>query len=104
LSIFICTFVKNKAMKRLFIYLLKKYSTNEKDRISILRVLDEQVQNEYTEQTGFGNVYNGFSEFVLASSFTRERVNLGEDDSVEILKSGINSTFNETITMLKDNG
>ena len=91
-------------MKRLFIYLLKKYSKNEKDRIEVLRILDEQVQNEYTEQTGFGNVYNFFSEFVLASSFTREMVNLGETDSIEVLKSGINSTFDETITIIKDSG
>lgn len=91
-------------MKRLFIYLLKKYSRNEKDRVGILRVLDEQVQNEYTEQTGFGNVYNFFSEFLLASSFTREMVNLGEDHSIDVLKGGINSTFDETITMIKNNG
>lgn len=91
-------------MKRLFIYLLKKYSRNEKDRVEILRILDEQVQNEYTEQTGFGNVYNFFSEFLLASSFTREIVNLGEDDSINVLKGGINSTFDETITMIKNNG
>lgn len=91
-------------MKRLFIYLLKKYSTNEKDRISILRVLDEQVKNEYTEQTGLGNVYNFFSEFLLASSVAKGLALKNEDPYLAMLKSGINASFDETIAMIKDNG
>lgn len=90
-------------MKILFNYLLKRYSRNEKDRLEILRVLDEQVQNEYTEQTGFGNVYNFFIEFVLASSFIREKSDKNENDSLDMIKRGIGVSYDNTVEMIKDN-
>lgn len=47
-------------MKRLFMYLLKRYSTTEKERIEILQVLEDNVLGDYYEQNSFGNVYNSF--------------------------------------------
>ncbi len=89
-------------MKKLFIYLLKKYSRNEKDRIEILRVLDEQVQNEYTEQTGFGNVYNFFIEFVLASAVINRTTDNNDYSGIDMLKNGIKVSYEDTITMIRD--
>jgi hypothetical protein len=90
-------------MKKLFIYLLKKYSRNEKDRVEILRVLDEQVQNEYTEQTGFGNVYNFFIEFVIASSFINAMIVKNEAMSLGMLRSGIGVSYDDALEHIKDN-
>lgn len=91
-------------MKNLFIYLLKEFTRNEKGRIEVLRVLDEQIKNEYTEQTGLGNVYNLFSEFLLANSVAKGLALKNEEAYLTMLKNGINTTFDETITMIKNNG
>ena len=56
-------------MKKLFIYLLKKYSRTEEQRVEILERLHFQVQNDYTEQTIFGNVCNSNIEFIMGTPF-----------------------------------
>jgi len=90
-------------MKRLFFWLLKKYSTNETERVEILRVLHEQVRNEYTEQTGFGNVYNSYIEFILANDVIKSCVTSGEDVYLDIIKGGLDNTFDETVEYFNNN-
>lgn len=82
-------------MKRLFLFLLGKYSNTEKERIEILAVLHEKVRDTYTEQTVFGNVYNFFIEFVMANDVIKRYTYSAED--MRVLKRGMSSAFDEVI-------
>lgn len=84
-------------MKYIFYWLLKRYSHTEKQRIEILKVLDDKVSSNYSEQTMFGNVYNYFIEFVLSNSFINRCVIENDKESLKMIKSGIEKTFDETI-------
>jgi len=88
-------------MKKLFFYLLKRYSQTEKDRIQILSKLDEQIYWTYNEQTTFGNVYNYFIEFVMSNDFIKTRVKENDKESLKIIKKGINNTFDDAIGYIK---
>lgn len=56
-------------MKRIFLWLLKKYANTEKGRIEIMHIMDDKVSDNYSEQTLYGNVYNYFIEFIMANPF-----------------------------------
>lgn len=81
--------------------LLKKCSNSEKGRIEILRVMDDRVSNNYSEQTLYGNVYNYFIEFIMANSFVVKCTLQKDKESVAILKSGINNSFDEAISYIE---
>jgi hypothetical protein len=80
-------------MKILFYWLLKKYSTTEKERVEILKILDNKVRDNYCEQTTYGNVYNYFIEFIMANPFIVKCVKEKDTKSLEMLKSGISKAF-----------
>lgn len=88
-------------MKRLFNWMLNKYSKTEKDRIKIIRVLDEQVQDDYNEQTLYGNVYNHFIEFCMANPFIVKCALRDDKDALEVLKKGIDSSFDKSVEFIK---
>jgi len=84
-------------MKTIFIWLLKKYANTEKGRIEIMRIMDDKVSDNYNEQTLYGNVYNYFIEFVMANPFVVKRTLQKDNESLRILKSGIEKSFDEAI-------
>lgn len=86
-------------MKKLFLYLLKKYTKSESDRLEVYKVLHSQVCNYYTEQTEFGNVYNSHIEFVIANPFINSLV----DDKVYVsmIKSGLEDAYDSAIQHIK---
>jgi hypothetical protein len=84
-------------MKKLFLYLLRKYSTTEGERMEIYRELWYKVKEEYNEQTSFGNVYNMHIEMLLANPFFESRVMLGEDEHLKMLKEGLAKSFDESV-------
>jgi hypothetical protein len=84
-------------MKKLFLYLLRKYSTTEAERMEIYRQLWRNTKNEYNEQTSFGNVYNMNIEMLMANPFFESRVMLGEDKHLRILKEGLAKSFDESV-------
>jgi hypothetical protein len=86
-------------MKRLFLFLLGKYSNTETERIEILAVLHEKVRDNYTEQTGFGNVYNFFTEFIIANDVIKAYSDNGED--MRMMKRGMSSAFDGAIRYIK---
>tara|TARA_R110000772_G_scaffold17946_3_gene50139 strand:+ start:223906 stop:224202 length:297 start_codon:yes stop_codon:yes gene_type:complete len=88
-------------MKKLFLYLLRKYSKTENGRLEILKELDDGVYYNYNEQTSFGNVYNYFIEFMMSNPFVYSRVVKKDTESLEILKKGINTAFDESIEIIK---
>ena len=92
---------KGGNMKKLFYILLKKYSKTEKDRIKIIQTLDDQVWENYPEQTYYGNVYNHFIEFVMANPFIVRQVMLRDNQALDILKRGMGSAFDEAIKYIE---
>lgn len=80
-------------MKKLFLYLLNKYSQTEEQRREIHKVLHEKVSNTYSEQTVYGQLYNNFLEFLLANPIFTQRVINKEDESLAMIKNGMSNTF-----------
>jgi hypothetical protein len=88
-------------MRKLFIYLLRKYSKTEQDRLKILSELDNSIYEEYHEQTTFGNVYNFFIEFVMSNEFIKKRVSENDTTSLDMTKQGIIEAYDEAIGYIK---
>jgi hypothetical protein len=87
--------------KKLFFYLLKRYSRTEKDRLKILSELDKNVHIEYNEQTEFGNVYNFYIEFILSNKFIKTLVKDRDSKNLTIIHRGLNKTFIESINFIE---
>lgn len=88
-------------MKKLFLILLRKYSKTEKDRIEILKEMDDGIYHSYYEQTTFGNVYNYFIEFVMANPFIKSRIVKNDDISIDTVKKGIDTAYDQAIRYMK---
>lgn len=84
-------------MKTIFIWLLKKYSTTERGRIEIMRIMDDKVSDNYNEQTLYGNVYNYFIEFIMSNPFVVKCKLENDTESLHILKKGICNSFDEAV-------
>ena len=84
-------------MKRLFFYLLRKYSWTEKQRMEIYSRLWESVTGEYREQNGFGNVYNMNIEFLMANPVIISLVEKKDRRGISIIKRSLNKSFDEAI-------
>lgn len=91
-------------MKRLFLFLLRKYSNTEEQRTEIYRELWYKVKEEYNEQTAFGNVYNMNTEVLMANPFFESRVLLGKDEDLKMLKSGLEKSFDESVAFVLSEG
>ena len=88
-------------MKKIFTWLLKHYSRNEKGRIEILRLLDGKISDNYREQTLYGNVSNYFIEFIMANNFVVKCATENNKESLQMLKSGIDKSFDDSINYIK---
>lgn len=89
-------------LKKLFFFLLKKYSKTEKQRHEIYNVLWCNINNEYNEQTAFGNVYNMNIEVLMSNSFVKNKVYTKDKNSISMLKSGLNSSFDKSILYIEN--
>lgn len=89
-------------MKKLFLYLLKKYSKTEEQRLEILNVLNSQVINEYTEQTIFGNVYNSNIEFIMSHDFIRTLIEENRTEELDMIKEGLKISTEEAMKYIKN--
>lgn len=88
-------------LNRIFFYLLWKFSGNEEQRIKIYKVLNKQVEDNYPEQTMFGNVYNSYIEFVMANSFIQKKVMEEDRQSIDMLKNGLSNSYDRGVEFLK---
>lgn len=86
--------------KKLFFFLLKKYSKTEKDRLQIYKELFYQVERTYPEQTTYGNVYNANVEFLMANPFIISKVKISDTEGLQMLKSGLQNSFDESIVFI----
>lgn len=91
-------------MKKLFLFLLRKYSKSEKERMEIYKELWYQVKSEYSEQTAFGNVYNMNIEVLMANPFLQSCVHTENLERVQVLKTGLNNSFDEAVDFIKKEG
>jgi hypothetical protein len=64
--------------------------------------MDNNLKDNYREQTEFGNVYNFFIEFVMANEFIKKLVNSKDEKSLNIIKNGIQNSFDEAIKYIKN--
>jgi len=90
----------SKMLKKLFFFLLKKYSKTEKQRLLIYKELFYQAENDYPEQTAFGNVYNTNIEFLMSNPFVISKVKISDTESLQMLKSGLQNSFDESISYI----
>ena len=88
-------------MKKLFFFLLWKYSKTESQRMEIYKELWHQTKNEYHEQTAFGNVYNMNIEVLMSNPFFNSRVQLGEQEHLNMLKQNLADSFDESVKIVK---
>lgn len=84
-------------MKKIFFYLLRRYSWTEKQRMEIYSQLWESVTNEYSGQSGFGNVYNMNIEFLMANPVIISLVERKDKKSISGIKRGLNKSFDDAI-------
>ncbi len=87
-------------MKKLFLYLLKRYSNNESQRMEIYRELWYKTKQEYDEQTAFGNVYNMNIEVLMSNPFIQNRVKQGDIEHLQMLKEGLSNSFDKSVDFL----
>jgi hypothetical protein len=90
-----------QTMKKLFLYLLQKYSRTEANRIQIQKILHEQVCQMYNEQTPFGNVYNHHMEVILANPFIRRLVQENNEQALKMLDNGLHNAYFLALQALK---
>ncbi len=88
-------------MKRIFLFLLRRYSNTEKERLQIYSILNEKVEDNYREQTTFGNVYNSNIEFVISNDFIKKLVKENDEQGIEMIKSGLNNSVLKGIEFIK---
>jgi hypothetical protein len=77
-------------LRKLFKYLLKRYSKNEKDRLEIMEELWNSVLWTYNEQTYPGNIQNMQIEILLSNPFVRYAAGSFDDatlNSIRIISS-----------------
>jgi len=84
-------------MKRLFLFLLRKYSKTESQRMKIYKELWYQVKNEYYEQSAFGNVYNMNTEILMSNPFFQSIVIMGNEDELNMLRRGLSKSFDKSV-------
>lgn len=86
-------------MKRLFLFLLRKYSKTESQRMEIYTELWYQTKSEYNEATAFENVYNMNVEVLMSNPFFIRRVKFGEVKHLEWIKEGLGKSFDESVEL-----
>jgi transcriptional regulator with PAS, ATPase and Fis domain len=75
--------------KKLFLYLLKKFSKTERQRLIILKEMWAAVLREYNEQTYPGNVRNFQIEFILSNDYIKMLSMSGDEKTLNAIKQNI---------------
>ena len=88
-------------MKRLFLFLLKRYTRTERERIEVYEQLWDSITSDYSEQSGFGNVYNMQIEFLMANPVISNAVFEKDRKSLSMLKRGIQQSFGTSIEYIE---
>ena len=86
-------------MKRLFLFLLRKYSKTESQRMEIYQELWYQTKSEYDATTAFENMRNMNIEVLMSNPFFVSRVALGQYEDLKNLKEELGKSFDESIEL-----
>lgn len=78
-------------------FLLRKYSKTEQDRMKIYKELLNSTISEYSEQTIFGNTYNMNIEVLMSNPFFVRSCKDGDMEYLNMLKNGLSKSFDESI-------
>ena len=89
-------------MKRLFLYLLKKYSKRENDRKIIYEQLWDSIINEYNEQNFYGNIYNINIEFIMFNPFIKKEVLFKDNISLKMIKANLAESYNKALIYIEE--
>lgn len=89
-------------MKKLFLFLLRRYSNTEKERLQIIKILNDKVSNNYREQTTFGNVYNSNIEFIMANEFINKLVKENNEEFLKMIQNGLSESYWEAIEYIEN--
>ncbi len=89
-------------MKKLFLFLLKKYTKDEKDRLVVFSILHEQVQNTYNEQSAPGQVYAAQIEFLMSSKPIVKGALENDRVYLDMIKGGLATSFDHSIAYIID--
>jgi hypothetical protein len=87
-------------MKKLFLFLLRRYAKTESGRMEIYKELWYKVKDEYHEQTAFGNLYNMNIEVLMSNPFFESRVRLGKVEDLKMLKEDLSVSFDDSIEFI----
>jgi len=86
-------------MKKLFLFLLRKYSQTESQRMEIYRELWYQTKSDYREANVFENINNMNIEVLMSNPFFKRRVELGDVKYLKWIKKGLEKSFDESIEL-----
>jgi hypothetical protein len=89
-------------MKKIFLYLLKRYSSTEAKRQEIYKQLWDKVCDEYNEQTLPGNVYNMNIEVLMSNPFFIKCCKENDNEYLKMLKAGLSNSFDESVQFVKN--
>lgn len=89
-------------MKKLFLFLLKRYSNTESERMEIYKQLWYKTKEEYPEQTVFGNFYNMNVEVIMSNPFFAIRAQTGVVEDLKKLKENLSQSFDNSIHFVRE--
>jgi hypothetical protein len=87
-------------IQKIFLFLLRKYSKSEEERIEIYKVLLDKTSDTYNEQTVFGNVYNAHIEFIMSSGLVKKLIKKQDLHSLQMIGSGLKSAYAQALMFL----
>jgi hypothetical protein len=91
-------------MKKIFFFLLRKYSKTESQRMEIYKELWYQTKAESNFGVdAFDNMYNMNTEVLMSNPFFVSRVMLGQDEHLLKLKIGLADSFDESVELTLKN-
>ena len=89
-------------MNWLFNILLKINSKSEDGRLKIHKLLQEQVNKDYQEQTVPGNIYNNQIEVIMSNEVIQKAIEEENFTYLKMIKKGIDEAFDEALIFIKD--
>ncbi len=81
-------------------FLLRRYSNTESERLEIYKQLWYKLKEDYPEQNVFGNFYNMNVEILMSNPFFIIRVQSDAIDDLKKLKEGMSQSFDDSIEFI----
>lgn len=88
-------------LRKLFKYLLKRYSKTEKDRLEILEELWTGILYTYNEQTYPGNISNMQIEIFMSNPYVRYASASFDTETLDVIKTITLNAVDESIDFLQ---